>query len=101
MRGVRDIRRGHSQHPPLRVLLRGILHLPLRHEHFVPALRVLLPAPREHMLFRWREGGGGEEAVETKGQGKGEGKEEGGGEEEEGGEGASEEGEEGERKGEG
>lgn len=100
---LRHIGRGDSQHPPL--LLRGLLHLPLRHEHSVPAVRVLFPAAGELLLLRGRGEAGEAAAAQAEGQGEGEGKgeEAGGGKEEEGGEGETEEGEErkGEREGQG
>lgn len=49
---LRDKRSGDAQTTV--VLLRGILHLPLRHEHPVPLVRFLLPPSRERLLCEGR-----------------------------------------------
>ena len=82
LHSIRNIGRGHAQHPVM--VLRGILHVPVRHEHPVPPVRLLLPPAREHVLLRGEEGEGkapaeGEDAQgeEQEEGGQGEGEEEG------------------------
>ena len=52
MHRLRDKRGGDAQAAAL--LLRGLLHLPLRREHSLPALRLLLPAAGERLLLARR-----------------------------------------------
>lgn len=73
---LRDKRGGHAQAAPL--LLRGILHVPVRCQHLIPALRVLLPAPRKRLLLEGqRHATPASEAAQTAQGAQGEEQEEG------------------------